>query len=134
MSTNECIVNGIHHTAMRVGNFDRSIKFYKEGLGFKEHASWGEGDKRGILLDTGDGSFFELFAGGTEGEKSEGAFVHVALRTKNCDLAIENAVKAGAVVTIAPKDVTIASQPPMPVRVAFCKGPNGEVIEFFQDR
>ena len=40
-----------------------------------------------------------------------------------------------AVVTIEPKDVVIQSRPsPCPVRLAFCKGPDGEVIEFFQNQ
>jgi glyoxylase I family protein len=125
---------GFHHLAMRVGDFDKSIKFYTEGLGFKKYIAWGEGNSRAVMLDTGDGNYFEIFAGSSEGEKPEGAFIHVALRTDNCELALKNAVDAGAVVTIEPKDVTISSEPPTPARIAFCKGPDGEVIEFFQHR
>lgn len=32
---------------------------------------------------------------------------------------------------VAPKDIVISSQPPYPARIAFCKGPLGEEIEFF---
>lgn len=32
------------------------------------------------------------------------------------------------------KDVLMLSEPPFPIRVAFCKGPLGEEIEFFQER
>lgn len=32
------------------------------------------------------------------------------------------------------KDVLMLSEPPFPIRGAFCKGPLGEEIEFFQER
>jgi len=125
---------GFHHIAMRVRDFDASVKFYTEALGFKEKIAWGQGDKRAIMLDTGDGSCLELFAGGTDEIKPEGCIIHFALRTNNCDAAIEQARKGGAEVTIEPKHVDIPSRPaPMPVRIAFCKGPDGEVIEFLQN-
>ena len=124
---------GFHHIAMRVQDFDASVAFYTEGLGFKEKIAWGEGDKRAIMLDTGDGNYLELFAGGDE-PKPEGAVLHFALRTSDTDTAIERARDAGAEVTVEPKDVTIESRPaPTPVRLAFCKGPDGEIIEFFQN-
>jgi glyoxylase I family protein len=124
---------GFHHIAMRVQDFDASLKFYIEGLGFAPKAAWGQGDRRAAMLDTGDGNYLELFAGGQDGPKPEGAVVHFALRTTDVDGAIERARAAGAEVTIEPKDVTIASNPPLPARIAFCKGPDGEVIEFFQN-
>lgn len=125
---------GFHHVAIRVGDFDKSIKFYTEGLGFIESRTWGEGDKRAAMLDTGDGNFLEVFAGGCTEEKPEGAYIHLAFRTDNCDNALAQAVTAGAVITAEPKDLAIPSNPPLPVRIAFCKGFDGEVIEFFQER
>ena len=125
---------GFHHIAMRAHDFDATVKFYTEALGFKEKVAWGEGDKRAIMLDTGDGNYLEVFAGGSDEPKPEGAVVHFALRTSDCDTAIERARAAGAEVTVEPKDVEIPSRPqPLPVRIAFCKGPDGEIIEFFQN-
>jgi len=125
---------GFHHLAIRCRDFDASVKFYTEGLGFTEKIAWGEGDGRAVMLDTGDGNYVEIFAGGPDAPKPEGAVLHFALRTGNCDAAIARARAAGAEVTVAPKDVTIPSRPaPTPVRIAFCKGPDGEVIEFFQN-
>ena len=128
---------GFHHIAMRVCDFDASLRFYTEGLGFTRAHEWGQDDKRGVLLDTGDGNYLELFAGGekkAEAPPAAGQVLHFALRSSNCDDAIKTAREAGAVVTVEPKDVDIASSPVYPVRVAFCEGPDGELIEFFQER
>ena len=38
------------------------------------------------------------------------------------------------VIAVEPKDITIASQPPLPARIAFAVGPCGEEIEFFQEK
>ena len=53
-------------------------------------------------------------------------------RSNNVDGAVEAAVAAGAIVTVEPKDVILGVNPPTPVRIAFVKGLNGEIIEFFQ--
>jgi glyoxylase I family protein len=125
---------GFHHVAIRSHDFDASVRFYTQALGFKEKIRWGEGPKRAIMLDTGDGNYLEIFANGSAEPKPEGSIIHFALRTDNVDAAIERARAAGAEVTIEPKDVVIQSIPqPTPVRLAFCKGPDGEVIEFFQN-
>ncbi|MFB3891178.1 MAG: VOC family protein [Phycisphaerae bacterium] len=123
---------GIHHVAMKARDFDASVRFYTQALGFKKLISWGEGDKRAVMLDSGDGSCLELFAGGT-GQAGEGTYSHLAYRSDNCDAAIERARAAGAKVTMEPKSLVIPSDPPTPVRIGFCTGPDGEVIEFFQN-
>jgi glyoxylase I family protein len=58
----------------------------------------------------------------------------MAFRTPDCDRALEAARAAGGVVTDEPKTVTIPSVPPAEVRIAFCTGPDHEVIEFFQSK
>ena len=37
---------GFHHVSMRVKDFDKSRKFYSEGLGFIERFSWGKEHKK----------------------------------------------------------------------------------------
>jgi hypothetical protein len=47
---------------------------------------------------------------------------------------LEKARHAGSEVTMKTKDLTIDSSiDPVPVRIAFFKGPDGEVIELFQN-
>ena len=126
---------GFHHVAIRARDFDASVRFYQEGLGFTEQLAWGEGNERAVMLDSGDGSCLEIFAGGSADPKPEGAILHFALRADNCDRAFQRAVAAGAVPTMEPADIPVPSRPrPVTVRIAFCKGPDGETIEFFQDK
>ena len=125
---------GFHHFAIKVRDFDAVKRFYVEALGFTEKITWGAGDGRAVMLDTGDGNYLEIFAGGSGEPQPEGVLLHFALRTSNCDAALERARAAGAEVTMEPKDVLIPSNPaPTPVRIAFCKGLAGETIEFFQN-
>lgn len=123
---------GFHHLAMRARDFDASVKFYTEVLGFVPAIAWGEGDKRAVMLDTGDGNYLEIFASGTDEPKPVGCLLHFALRTEDCDSALELARAAGAPVKVEPKTVQIPSNPPRTVRIAFCMGPDGEEIEFLQ--
>jgi glyoxylase I family protein len=55
------------------------------------------------------------------------------LRTDDCDAALERARAAGAEVTVEPKTVAIFGEPKIPVRLAFFKGPDGEICELFQN-
>ncbi len=134
---------GFHHVAIRANDFEATLRFYIEGLGFRRVYGWGEDgrakgerDSRAVMLDTGDGNYLEVFAGGTRqpGEEvPEGAILHFALRTTDCDAALERARAAGATVTMEPKTLPINGDTPMEFRIAFVNGLNGEVIEFFQN-
>jgi glyoxylase I family protein len=55
--------------------------------------------------------------------------IHFALATTDTRAALEHVRQAGYEVTVEPKDVTLDS---LEVTIAFFKGPNGEIIEFFQ--
>ncbi|MHB0938681.1 MAG: VOC family protein [Armatimonadota bacterium] len=126
-------INGFHHIAIRARDFDATVAFYTEGLGFTQTHAWGEGDGRAVMLDAGNGNYVEVFAGGAQEPKPEGAYLHLAFVVDDCDALFQRALAAGAEVHMEPKALTIPSRPtPLPVRIAFCKGPDGEVIEFFQ--
>src|SRR4051812_43990303 len=100
--TNDAIAGGgFHHIAIRAYDFDASLRFYTEGLGFTRRYGWGvdgrangERDSRAALLDTGDGNYLELFGGGTRPHGSappEEVLLHFALRTTDTDAATERA-------------------------------------------
>ncbi len=136
---------GFHHIAIRAHDFDASLRFYTEGLGFVRRYRWGvdgrangERDSRAALLDTGDGNYLELFGGGTRPHGSapaEEILLHFALRTTDTDAATERARQAGATVTQEPKSVTPAhaEEPAQTFRISFVRGLDGELIEFFQN-
>ena len=123
---------GSHHLALAASDFDKSFAFYTEGLGMQLAAAWGEGTGRAALLDIGDGSHIELFANGTAQPQADAKYVHFAIRTTDTDTAFANAIAAGAREKIAPKTVAIPATPPLPARIAFVFGPDGEEVEFFQ--
>ena len=126
---------GFHHVALRARDFDRSLRFYAEGLGFRVALNWGEGPSRAALLDLGDGNYLELFAARPGQIPEEGApgagwpFLHLAFRSDDVDGAIERARALGAKVTVEPKNPDALG---VPVRIAFFLGPDGEVLELFQ--
>ena len=122
---------GFHHASLSVKDLDKSRKFY-ERLGFTERFSWGKEPKRTLLMDTGDGNYFEISQRDSSQSYTEGVFRHLALRVDDCKSAIELARNAGAEVTVEPRDVTLSSDPPMQIRIAFFKGPDGELIELFE--
>ena len=124
---------GFHHLSMQVSNLNKSIEFYTKGLGFVERFSWGMEPKRTVLLDTGDGNYFEISQGDSDMDFEEGVFNHIALRVDDCKRAIELARKAGAEVTMETREVNLSSEPSIPIRIAFFKGPDGEIVELFQN-
>jgi catechol 2,3-dioxygenase-like lactoylglutathione lyase family enzyme len=63
---------GYHHVALRVADFDATLRFYIDGLGFRKAVEWGEGDRRACLMDTGDGNYLEVFARRTVTSPSRG--------------------------------------------------------------
>lgn len=128
------LICGIHHVALKcdgTAEFEKTLHFYQDVLGLEPVRSWGEGENAGAMLSTGDG-LLEIFASGKK--LPQGAIRHFALRTEQVDDCIAAVRAAGYPITVEPKDIVIASNPPFPARIAFCTGPVGEQIEFFQER
>lgn len=133
---------GFHHIAINTRDFDRSVAFYKDVLGCTTKIAWGEPGKRAIMLDTGDGNYLELFerpdmppAPQTPMNGQIG-IIHFALRTTDTDGVLERARAAGAPVEMEPRGLDIQTTEgdgPVPVRIAFFRGPDGEVVEVFQN-
>ena len=125
---------GFHHTAIRSADFDGSVRFYTEVLGLKTKITWGEGDNRAAMLDAGDGNYVEIFARGAAFTAAEGTILHFSLRTDDCSGMLEKVRAAGAEITSEPAEITINSNiGPVPVKIAFFKGPDGEIIELFEN-
>ena len=134
MSTNKILAgSGFHHVAIRTNDWDRSRTFYCDALGFVEKVQWGEAPSRACLLDTGDGNYLEIFeresGAPVEGESN---LLHWCLRVEDCALAVEIARAAGAEVTLETKVPDVLTAQGIKARIAFVKGPDGEILEFFE--
>jgi glyoxylase I family protein len=136
---------GFHHVALRAADFDATIRFYTEGLGFSVHYGFSVPGRidRAAFLDAGDGRYIEVFGDGSmvqaEGRRrradedpTEGALLHFCLRVADTDTAFQRALAAGAGMRVAPVTRQLGEKPNVEVRIAFVTGPNGEVIEFLQ--
>lgn len=129
---------GFHHIALRARDFEKSFRFYTEGLGFTLAHQWGEGAGRIALLDMGDGNYVELFASapGQAPDPDAGEipapwpFFHLAIRSIDVDADIEKVRALGCKITVEPKSVPVGN-PSKTIRVGFFLGPDGEVLEFF---
>ncbi len=136
---------GFHHVALRAADFDATVRFYTEGLGFSVRYGFSIPGRidRAAFLDAGDGRYIEVFGDGStvqaEGrrrradeDRTEGALLHFCLRVPDTDAAFQRALAAGAGTRVEPVTRQLGENPNVEVRIAFVTGPNGEVIEFLQ--
>jgi glyoxylase I family protein len=132
---------GFHHVAIKVRDFDATVRMYTEAFGFVPKVTWGaatpDADTRAVMLDVGDGNFLEIFAGGNADRHTprrptecDSPLIHWAFRTTRLDDVMERARAAGFQVTVEAKQVDPTGH--APARIGFCHGPDGEVFEFFE--
>lgn len=127
---------GTHHISVRAAGeeaFHETIRFYRDILGMPIKRSWGAGASQGAMLDTGD-SVMEITSNGEKETEGTGSIRHFALATRDVDGAVEAVRAAGYKISMEPRDGQLPTIPPTPIRIAFCIGPNGEEIEFFDEK
>ena len=125
------MIKGIHHVSLKCADqktYEEVRRFYCDILGLRVKRVWDEG----MMLDTGNG-LIEVFDNGA-GVRELGAVRHFALAADHIDDLADRIGKAGYEVFIQPKDIVIHSDPALPARIAFCRGPLGEEIELFDEK
>lgn len=128
-------INGLHHISFRSSDFEATIRFFKEGLGFKELMTWNRSSgSPGMILDCGNGNRVEVFGGGSESDPLDDQHLfHLALLTEDVAQSHARALEFGATERMAPKAIEVdAQQGKFPLVISFVKAPGGAVIEFFQ--
>lgn len=125
------LIKGIHHVSMTCCNeqeYQRVVTFYRDVLKMPVARTW----EKGIMFDTGSG-VIEVF---TDGDMplEKGVIRHFALATEDVDACVKAVSEAGYEVFIKPKDILIPADAVLKAKIAFCKGPLGEEIEFFQEK
>lgn len=124
------LIKGIHHVSMKTSSkeeYDKVIGFYKDTLGLIVAREW----DKGIMFETGAG-LIEIFNNGEE-NLGKGNIRHFAFGVEDVDLCVKAVTEAGYEVFMGPKDIVIPSEPEFRARMAFCRGPLGEEIEFFNE-
>jgi lactoylglutathione lyase len=123
------------HTMLRVGNLDRSVKFYTEVLGMKLLRTTDRPDQKYSLAFVGYGgedrnSVLELtYNYGVEKYDLGGGFGHIALEFPDVAKACEAVRAKGGTVTREAGPVKGGS-----TVIAFVQDPDGYKIEFIEQR
>ncbi len=124
---------GFHHVAIWTGDWETSLRFYTEGLGFQPKIEWGEIPSRAVMLDTGDGNYLEIFEREASSQRvGEANILHLCFRTSDCAGAVEAARNAGATVQTETFSPETFQKIGLDAKIAFILGPSGEIIEFFE--
>lgn len=122
------MIKGIHHISMKCKNdaeYQKVRHFYAETL---ELSVFKECDNC-TLFDTGAG-MIEIFKDGKE-DLEKGTIRHLAFSVDDADACAKKVKFAGYNVFVEPKDIQLGGDQLLKARIAFCKGPLGEEIEFF---
>lgn len=120
-------ISSLHHCSMKCASaeeLENVRRFYCGILGLKTVREW----PQGIVLDTGSG-MLEVFCNG-EGKRELGAIRHFAFEVDDAAAFADAVRTAGYEVFLEPKKIEV----PFPAVIAFCFGPLGEQVEFFEPR
>jgi len=123
----------ILHTMLRVGDLDRSVKFYTEVLGMKLLRTTDRPEQKYSLAFVGYGTedrtaVLELtYNYGVERYELGGAFGHVAIEVPDVKAACDKVRTKGGKVTREPGPVKGGT-----TVIAFVEDPDGYKIEFIQ--
>lgn len=123
-----------HHIAIRVCDFDVSLKFYTDVLEAKTIATWDHWKGfKACMMELPGGGIIEMLGSGEDSlpenfECVSGCIIHLALQVNDVEAAVKKAVEHGATQKGEIKDNYV----PIPLHVGAVYGPSGEIIEFLR--
>ena len=118
----------LDHAGVHVADVERSVAFYCDVLGLREHTRLSLGDEALVFLAAGAGWIELIHAPGAP--RSAGIVDHLALRVDDLDALLDR-LRAASVRLLdeAPLEV-----PQIDARIAFVLGPDGERVELSYER
>jgi catechol 2,3-dioxygenase-like lactoylglutathione lyase family enzyme len=132
----------LHHVAIRTLDLENTVAVYTEALCCTVAIAWGEAPNRAVLLDTGGGTYIEIFEVARDGCGSDremvttrGPILHICFRVDDVDEAHARVTRLGLRALDAPRNLvldTTTGQGSVAVRLFFFEGPTGELIEMVQ--
>ncbi|MFK4437597.1 VOC family protein [Paenibacillus sp. RC21] len=140
-------VKGLAHVAIQAQDYQATIAFYTEVLGFKRGHHWSlpsfQIREASMLISPDQRTCLEIFdndavipaqgkKASSEDEIAHGALLHFAFYVDNVNEIYQKALAHGARTFVEPDQLTLG-EPPLVVKNAVIYSPNGEVIEFIED-
>lgn len=134
MSDKISLIGGVHHISMKTDHWDESMHFYCDVLGFMPGGKAEGMSARMQMLYAGGNVAIEL----TELKEKRTAaeevnpphYAHVALRVTDTAALMDKVRAAGVEITMETKTIHAGD---IHAVIGFFKGPQGEVIEAFQE-
>ena len=121
-------IDRIFFNLCKKDEYNEVLNFYSEILGLN-YQTWGDKENPDIIIfDTGNG-LIEIFTN-KDDDAECGIICHLALVTDDIDKTVADVKSAGYEVFVEPKDITV----PFNAKIAFCFGPLGEQVEFFEQK
>jgi len=122
------LVKGIHHVKLQCTpeTFDQVLHFYLDIIGLRLLSRHGDS-----AIMTAGNTILEVF-NDSDYLMEQGYFKHIAFATDDAAKCIRTVEAAGYKIKEYPIHVMFGLEEDTPATIAFCYGPIGEEIEFFQ--
>ncbi|MBP1995363.1 VOC family protein [Paenibacillus eucommiae] len=140
-------VKGLAHVAIQAKDYQATIAFYTEVLGFKIGHHWSLPSflikEASMLISPDQRTCIEIFdneavipaqgkKASSEEDVAHGALLHFAFYVNNVEEIYQKALNHGAKAFVEPGQLSLGI-PPLLVKNAVIHSPNGEIIEFIEE-
>ncbi|MCL4535262.1 MAG: VOC family protein [Bacteroidetes bacterium] len=132
------MLKSFDHVGLTCGNLEKSVAFYRDLLELKEVARGRTASGLDVVTLDAGGGLLELFAAAepvvtpaAEKPRNVAGFFHLALAVESVDAAYQRLSAAGVEFTVLPRD-PMTNWIPTAVNLAFCKDPDGILVELME--